>query len=341
MMNKPSNDQPRWAIIGASQIAKNWVAPAILAAGSQILAVQSRSQQRAEQFAKEFGAAGTDSLESILGDKRIEAVYVATENERHHEIVMALAKAGKHVLCEKPLALRVDDAVEMASTCDRLGVILATNHHLRGGIAHATIRDLVQRGDIGKPLSAVAHYCEYLPAELQTWRTHSAEAGGVILDLFTHNIDCLRFVLGEEPVEVTSMSAVSLIGHNGVEDQSQSLVRFASGLLAHTHESHALAHYETGIEVHGTEGALYGRGIMDERPVGRLFIRRGSTETEVPLQHRNLYGETIAAFNRSVRGQGRPLATGWDGVKSLVAAMSVKKSSSEGGLVKIPNFGHQ
>ena len=116
-----------------------------------------------------------------MGDKQIQAVYVATENERHHEIVMALAVAGKHVLREKPLALRLDDAVEMASTCERLSAILATNHHLRGGIARATIRDLVNSGEIGKPLSAVAHYFEYLPAELQTWRTHSAEAGGVIL----------------------------------------------------------------------------------------------------------------------------------------------------------------
>ena len=149
-----------------------------------------------------------------------------------------------------------------------------------------------------------------------------------LVELFCiHNIDCLWFVLGEEPVEVMSMSAVSLIGHNGVENQSQSIVLFASGLLAHTHESHALAHYETAIEVYGTEGSLYGRGIMDERSVGRLYIRRGTKETEVPLQHRNLYGETISAFNRSVREEGRPLATGWDGVTSLTAALAVKKIS--------------
>lgn len=329
-----------WGIAGASQIARSWVANAIKANKSgALVSLLSRDRARGESFAADFSISKVETdLQRFVNDPSITAIYVSTSNDRHAETVVAAAKAGKHVLCEKPLSLSLQEAVRMAETCDQAGVILGTNHHMRTSATHGAIRRLVQEGKVGKVLAARVMYCEYLPEELQTWRTSDLATGGVIYDLTTHNIDILRFVLGLEPLEAMSMKAASLIGRNGVEDQTQSIVRFAGEVLAYLHESYAFAHHETALEVHGSEGAIYGRGIMDEAPVGHVYIRRGKHMEEVPVEHANLYEGAIAKFNAAVLNGGQPAATGWDGVRSLAAALSVKQSAESGKAVSIPQF---
>jgi 1,5-anhydro-D-fructose reductase (1,5-anhydro-D-mannitol-forming) len=209
----------RWRIIGASQIARSWMADGIRAVPQcELVAVMSRDEARARDFANEFRLPhAVTRYEALFG--LVDAVYVSTNNDRHAEASLAAAAAGVHVLCEKPLSLSIEDALAMARACDEAGVVMATNHHLRGAATLRAIRDLVQTGRIGKPLAARAMYCEYLPEALQTWRTNDPKQGGVIYDLTVHNVDALRFVLADDPVEVTSMMASSLIGRNGVEDQ--------------------------------------------------------------------------------------------------------------------------
>lgn len=330
-------DKVGWGIIGASQIARSWVANAIRAnADSELIAVLSRDRGRGQAFADLFaiGAVHT-SLDDLLSDERIDAVYVSTGNDRHCEMTLAAAAAGKHVLCEKPLSLRIEEAVEMAAACDRAGVVLGTNHHMRAAATHILIRDLVRSGRVGKPLAARAMYCEYLPEALQTWRTSDPREGGVIYDLTVHNVDALRFVLDDEPVEAMSMKASSLIGKNGVEDQTQSVLRFASGLIAYLHEGYVFRHHETALEVHGTEASIYGRGILDEAPLGSVYLRRGTEMTEIACAPRNLYEGTIERFNAAVKGLGAPTATGWDGVRSLAGALAVQESAATGRLAPV------
>jgi 1,5-anhydro-D-fructose reductase (1,5-anhydro-D-mannitol-forming) len=329
-----------WAIVGASQIARAWVADAIRAApGGELAAIVSRDHERAANFARDFRIPkAVTALDDVLADPSIDALYISTSNDRHAAMTLAAAAAGKHVLCEKPLSLSVDDAVGMAQACDRAGVILGTNHHLRGAATLRAIRDLVQSGSIGRPLAARAMYCEYLPASLQTWRTSDPNVGGVILDLTTHSVDALRFVLSDEPIQVVSMKAASLIGSNGVEDQTQSIVRFGSGLLAYLHEGYAFAHHETAFEVHGTDGSVYGRGILDEAPSGQVFVRRGKEMSEVALQPVNLYESTVAQFNRAVRGMGTPAASGWDGAAALATALAIRRAAETGRSVEVPDL---
>jgi 1,5-anhydro-D-fructose reductase (1,5-anhydro-D-mannitol-forming) len=181
-------------------------------------------------------------------------------------------------------------------------------------------------------------YCEYLPESLQTWRTKDPNVGGVILDLTVHSVDALRFVLQDEPIQVVSMKASSLIGSNGVEDQTQSIVRFGSGLLAYLHEGYAFAHHETAFEIHGTDGSIYGRGILDEAPTGQVFVRRGKEMSEVALQPVNLYESTIAQFNRAVRGMGTPAASGWDGAAALATALAIRRAAETGRSVEVPDL---
>ncbi len=320
----------RWGIVGASQIARNWVANAIRSVeGAELVAVMSRDETRGRAFADALGIASVATSYDALFD-RVDAVYVCTGNDRHAEATLAAARAGKHVLCEKPLSLKLEEAVAMVEACEKAGVVLATNHHMRGAETHKAIRELVRSGRIGRPLAARAMYCEYLPEELQTWRTHDKLQGGVIYDLTVHNVDALRFVLDDDPVEVMSMTSSDLIGRNGVEDQAQSVVRFRSGLIAYLHESQALGHHETALEVHGTDGSIYGRGVLHEKPAGAVFLRRGDEMTEVPTDPVNLYEATVRRFHEAVFNGGQPAASGWDGIISLATALAVRRSADSG-----------
>ena len=137
----------------------------------------------------------------------VDAVYISTTNELHKAQTLAAAAAGKHVLCEKPLAVTLADAREMVAACRQAGVVMGTNHHLRNAATHRKIRELIQSGAIGKPLFARVFHAVYLPPHLQGWRLTTPNAGGgVILDITVHDADTLRFVLGAEPVEATALS---------------------------------------------------------------------------------------------------------------------------------------
>ena len=126
------NNQRGWGLIGASTIARQYMIPAINAqADSRVVAVMSRSADRAQRYADENGLDRSyDTVEAILDDPGVDIIYISTTNERHKAETLAAARAGKHVLCEKPLALTLDDAQEMTAACREAGVVMGTNHHL-------------------------------------------------------------------------------------------------------------------------------------------------------------------------------------------------------------------
>lgn len=169
----------RWGLIGASTIARQFMINAIRSQpDGEIVSVMSSSAERAAAYAKENGIAkGVASLKALLGSG-VDAVYISTTNELHLEQALAAAKAGKHVLCEKPLALNTDDARKIVAACKDAGVVLGTNHHLRNAGAHRAMRQAIAVGRIGKPVAARVFHSVYLPPHLQGWRIEKPEAGG-------------------------------------------------------------------------------------------------------------------------------------------------------------------
>src|SRR5687767_5071622 len=162
----------RWGLIGASDIAETRMIPAINSLEeSDVVAVVSSDVERARDYARRNGIpVAHESIDALLADPGIDAVYISTTNEQHKNQAQAAAGAGKHVLCEKPLALSVADAMLMESTCAAAGVVLGTNHHLRNASTHRAARRLVQEGQIGVPLAARVFHAVYLPSRLQGWR---------------------------------------------------------------------------------------------------------------------------------------------------------------------------
>lgn len=327
----------RWGLIGASTIAKEWVIGAIRATGGEIVSVMSTNAERGKAYAAEQGiATSTTSLEELVNDPSIDSVYISTTNELHRDQALAAAKSGKHILCEKPLAMSLDDARSMVQAAKDAGVVMATNHHLRNAATHRAMREAIKAGRIGKPLSARVFHAVYLPPHLQGWRLDRPEAGGgVILDITVHDADTLRFVLDDDPVEAIAVTQSGGMGKEGLEDAVMGALRFRSGVIAQFHDGFTTKFADTGLEVHGTEGSLIGRNVMTQRATGTVTLRDASGEQDLPLDHRNLYETALAAFHAAIVGKGQPSATGEDGVWSLAAGIAVVEAARTGRAVKI------
>jgi 1,5-anhydro-D-fructose reductase (1,5-anhydro-D-mannitol-forming) len=329
-----------WGLIGASTIAAEHMIGAIRAQpGHQVVAVTSTSAERGRAYADRHAIASSyGTVNELLADPAVQVVYISTTNELHLTQVLAAAAAGKHVLCEKPLALSVGDALSMVRACHQAGVVVATNHHLRNAATHRKIRDLVRDGAIGKPLYARVFHAVYLPTHLQGWRLNKPQAGaGVILDITVHDVDTLRFILGAEPVEAVGFAQSTSWASSGVEDGVMAVLRFDNGVLAQLHDAFTVKYSGTGIEVHGTQGSITGRNVMTQRPVGDVVLRTEAGEATVPVEHQNLYERGVAAFCAALRGVGAPAATGEDGVRSLAAAIAVAQACRTGAAVRIGN----
>jgi len=327
----------RWGLIGASTIAKEWVIGAIRATGGDIVAVMSTDAARGKAYADAQGIAkSVTSLADLVNDPEIDAVYISTTNELHREQALAAAKAGKHILCEKPLAMSLEDARGMVKAATNAGVVMATNHHLRNAATHGAMRAAIKAGRIGKPLSARVFHAVYLPPHLQGWRLDKPEAGGgVILDITVHDADTLRFVLDANPVEAIAFSQAGGMGKAGLEDAVMGVLRFENGVIAQFHDGFTTKYAETGLEVHGTDGSLIGRNVMSQRAAGTVTLRDANGEQDLTLDHRNLYETALAAFHAAIAGKGQPSATGEDGVWSLAAGLAVVEAARTGRTVSI------
>jgi 1,5-anhydro-D-fructose reductase (1,5-anhydro-D-mannitol-forming) len=292
----------------------------------------SSKQERADKFASDCGIpAAYDSVDALLADPKVQIVYISTTNELHCEQVIAAAAAGKHVLCEKPLALRQEDAIAMVRACRKAGVVMATNHHLRNAATHRKMRELIRQGAIGRPLFARIFHAVFLPPHLQGWRLDKPQAGGgVILDITVHDIDTLRFTLNSELVEVVGMSQSASMAKEGLEDGVMAVMRFENGVVVQIHDAFTVKHAGTGIEYHGETGSLIGRNVMTQQPIGEVLLRNAEGEGVVHITHESLYARGVAAFCEAVNGRGEPAATAEDGVKSLVGALGVMNACKTG-----------
>lgn len=332
----------KWGLIGASTIARQFMINAIRAQeGGEIAAVMSSSAERATAYARENGIPAAVSTLDALLKSDIDAVYISTTNELHLEQALAAIEVGKHVLCEKPLALTSADARKMVATARAAGIVLGTNHHLRNAGAHRAMRDAIAAGRIGKPIAARVFHSVYLPDNLQGWRITRPEAGGgVVLDITVHDADTLRFVLGDDPVEVSAFTQAAGMAGGGLEDGAMCIWRFKSGLIAQSHEGFTTKFAGTGFEVHGSEGSLIASDVMTQKPNGSVLLRTAKGEEQLSFDREDLYVRSVRQFHVAILGKGQPAATGEDGIWSLTAAEAALQSASSGKAVKIdPKLG--
>ncbi|GAB5512122.1 MAG: 1,5-anhydro-D-fructose reductase [Hyphomicrobiales bacterium] len=326
-----------WGLIGASTIASQHMIDAIRSVdGNHVASVLSSSADRGVHYAhvNDIPTSTTD-LTDLLSLPNLGAVYISTTNEKHKNQALAAIAAGKHVMCEKPLAMSSADAVEMVVAAEKAGVVLATNHHLRNAGSHLKIKQLIDTGRIGDVLAVRVFHAVYLPQSLQGWRINNpAAGGGVVPDIVVHDADTVGFHLGEYPVSVVGKEPASGLGQ-GVEDSVMSVWQMPSGVQVQTHESFTIPFADTGIEFHGTQGSIIARNVMTQQPIGAIELRDASGVSDIPYSDHSLYARSISLFMQAVAGKGLPSATGREGVRSLAVAEAVKQATTTGASVAV------
>ena len=306
--------------------------------GGRPIGIFSSSPARAERLARELSLERAyPSLDALLSDPAIEAVYVSTTNDLHAPRTIAAAQAGKHVLCEKPLAVSLQDAIRMHDECRAAGVVLGTNHHYRGAAVMRSMRELVGQGAVGEILAARVVDATVLPESMRTWRIDSPEAGaGVTLDLTVHEADIMRFLLDDEILEVTALAANHGFAQNTIEDSIMGVMRTRREALVSFHSSFTTPHAGALIEIHGRDGSLIGEDCLSIEPIGSLVLRRSDTVRSIAVSKQQpLYEHAIARFNEAVRGLGHPVASGADGIASLAVALAALESARTSRTIRV------
>lgn len=324
--------------MGASDIAATRMVPAMRAVGHEVVAVASGSVEWARTYAQRHGIGfATDRLTAMLDRTDIDAVYISSLNDRHRAQTEAAAAAGKHVLCEKPLALSLDDGDTMVRACESAGVVFATNHPLPGAGPHRAIRDLVHGGAIGDLLGVRVSHAKLLPERLRGWRLDEVPGAGVILDITVHDASVLNPLLGVPAVDAVATAVrqgtwEAVVGvPSSVEDAVMATVRYKGDVLVSVHDAFTVGFGHTGLEVYGTRGTIVAPEAMTGDPNGAVLLRNRSGEREIDVaDRRDPVQILLAAFADAVAGTGTPTVTGRDGVRALAVALAVREAATTG-----------
>lgn len=307
-MQPPAVTPVRWGILGVAHIAVKMVIPALQRrARSEVVAIASRDATKARAAATSLGIARAyGSYQELLDDPEVEAIYNPLPNHLHVPWSIKAAEAGKHVLCEKPLALTTAEARELIAARDRTGVQIGEAFMVRTHPRWIVVRDLVRAGRIGELKLIVGHF-SYDRHEPNDVRNRVEWGGGVLMDIGCYPVTLARWLFGAEPVEVVGM--VERDPELGVDRLASALLRFPTGQASFT-VAGQLVPWQT-MQLFGTAGRIEVE-IPFNTPAdyrARIFIDDGSdlrsrnvetVEFEAVDQY-ELQGERFA---EAVRGLG-------------------------------------
>jgi xylose dehydrogenase (NAD/NADP) len=321
----------RWGILGCARITRRGLVPGIRASGAGVLhALASRDPATARARAAEFGIPRAhDSYEALLEDPDVDAVYIPLPNELHRPWVIAAADAGKHVLCEKPLALDGPEAEGMVAHCRDRGVLLMEAFMWRHQPRALQLRRLIREGAIGA-LRLIRSSFSF-PIAAGDWRLDPARGGGALWDVGCYGVSAARFFAGAEPADVRSIAHV---GPTGVDLTLTALLEFPGGVLA-TVDCSFEQPYRCSCELVGTRGVIevpdaflppaQGRPTARSRTIGSA-CDSGATSDDIRIlefEPINQYAAMVDAFAHSVAA-GALLDPAEDGLAQMIALDRIK-----------------
>lgn len=320
----------RWGLIGIGQHAAQ-IALAVRAGGDAIAACAGSAPDSARRFAGQHAVPhACGSYEELLRCDDVDAVWIATPNHLHAEMTLAALSAGKHVLCEKPMALSADDAAKMAQQSASSGRLLRVGYHLRFHPVLRQVKSMLAQGRVGVPLEADwQRVSANRPETLQPWRRELSRAGaGVLADVGTHLIDGLRWLLAAE------VSSVFALGHpprrlGMPEDRLTLTLEFDNGTYACIRCSRALRTGANRLEIWGSSGGLETSPL---RWTDECWVRHHGPDGEAvhAVATADPYRAEAEAFHREVEGQPTELATGLDGLRAVQVAAAAVRSLESG-----------
>ena len=337
-----------WGVIGACGIAKRRAIPEGIAPAENatLVALTDVNQEGAREMAEQFGARLCETLDDVLNDNAVQAVYVATPNHMHKEHVLAALSAGKHVLCEKPLALTTADIQEMIAAARGANVLLGAGFMMRFNAYHRKIRDMVRDGTLGTPVHARGQMTSWHPPKEGHWRHVPAHGGGgCVTDVGSHVIDVMEMFFGR--TRRIFCQCFNRVHDSPVEDTALLQVEFASGVPAMIDVSFCVPSKanEYVLEVYGSNGAVKCKYTLAQLPGGDVRAclvedlggftaqekaRYQSGYAPLEVETKNTYQSEIEAFSRAALDGTPAPVSGEDGLWNHIVIEAAYESARTG-----------
>jgi len=275
------NKRIRWGVLGSGGIARRRTIPEgiVPASNAQLVAVYDLDPKANEQAARAFNAHPTGSVDELL-QSGVDAVYVATPPQAHCEQTIACARAGKHVLCEKPLGLSVPEAEAMLAACRDAGVLLGTAFMMRFHAQHQAALRLIREGRLGQPVFARAQLSCWYPPLPGAWRQDPATGGGgSLVDMGGHCLDLLEMFFG--PVRAVSCFINRAVHGYASEDSAVATLFFANGALGVVDAFFCIPDdsSQNVLELYGSAGSILAKGTIGQGARGEMlaYLKEGAS----------------------------------------------------------------
>jgi D-xylose 1-dehydrogenase (NADP+, D-xylono-1,5-lactone-forming) len=320
-----TTDRPpiRWGLLGTGGITRKLMAGVATTASAEIVAVGSRTQARADEFAAAYQLGRAHgSYEALLADPDVDAVYISLPNSMHHPWAMAALAAGKHVLCEKPYTRHPEEVALAWDAAEAAGLVLQEafmwRHHPQADLMHGLLPELGALQVIRATFAFVltAPYDVRIDAELE---------GGSLMDVGCYTISGSRLLAGEEPDEVVGYQVV---GPTGVDLTFTGLLHFPSGVVAEIASAFTMDH--RGLEAIGTAGSLRAVDPWQSIPA---TVWHGDDETT--YEWLDPYGLELDDMADAIRGDKAPRLGRADALGQARTIEALYRSAASGAPVRL------
>ncbi|WP_163539996.1 Gfo/Idh/MocA family oxidoreductase [Gracilibacillus sp. YIM 98692] len=281
----------RWGIIGSANIAKKSVIPGIQQSETgEVAAIASRGIEKAEQTAIELNIpTAYGSYEELLADPSIESVYIPLPNHLHKEWTIKAIEAGKHVLCEKPIALDANEAQEMVDASKKASVVLAEAFMYRYHPRYNLIRNMIESGEIGEIRGIHGAFTFNNSKDIGNVRYRKDWGGGSLYDVGVYPISAARMLLGKEP-QAATVHAFFSNEHDDVDMMASGLLEFENG-VALSFDCGMWAAFRNTLEIVGTDGRIEvpSAFVTKQDKTDNIFVTTKDGRREVEVSHVNQY----------------------------------------------------
>jgi len=310
--------------------------------GANLLAVTDVNQASAEQCARDFRVPTVaKNYEEILKRSDIQAVAICSSTDTHADYIIQAAQAGKHIFCEKPIALNLATIDKALAAVKQYGVTLMVGFNRRFHHNFKKIREVVASGKIGQP--HLVHITSHDSAPPPV--SYVKVSGGIFLDMTIHDFDMARYLIGSEITEVFATGNVLIdkgIGEAGDVDTAVVVMRYENGAICTIENSRQAAYgYDQRVEVFGSGGMV---NCANNFPDSAVVSTRDGVMSSKPLFtfmeiYRETYVEEVKEFIHAVETKTAPSIVGIDGRIPLVIGLAATRSLREGRPVKLSEIG--
>lgn len=322
----------RFGMIGAGGMARVHAAMLSMIPGATVAAfADPQMPPAASELAEKLGAEVLASPTDLLARQDIDAVVIAVPTDIHSDLAVAAARAGKHIVCEKPLARTLEQGESMIAEAERAGVKLAVGQVVRYFPEYASAHNMVQRGEVGTPGIVRASRGGFFPFGPDSWFASFERSGGVVLDVMVHEFDWLLWTFG--PVERVFAHGLAYANMPG-KDMAMAILRFQSGVIAYVEG--VWAHpsgFRTSLEISGSGGLLRADSQNTNPLRYELFPAADGSKRPLPPGgglEENPYLLQMRDFVRWFNGGPEPRSTATDALGAIRLALATLDSIRTG-----------